>query len=267
MSRRRKLLYSLATLVLLMGGAEVVLRISFPYIRRATMPPGMIRVHVENGAMRYDPDYYWFWANRYPSHGPQETSDHIESCDSDSPCLNEYGFRRNKPMTRKKPPGIFRAMTFGDSQTHGAGVSVTDSFSAVAERALGERWEVINAAVSGFRSLNVYRYIKRHIEQYQPDVLVIDCMSYDSERDNGTIINPPDGVHGFRRFFWNSRLYYALRFIREKSRLDRPRWLDKDPNHKPDRPDNFGNHDLILEWGQERQSSDQRLPLNLTSEA
>ncbi len=225
--------------LLLLAGVEGALRLTLPVVRTATLPDTMIRAHLENPGFRYDPDLYWYWS-MLPSAAMQ---------------INEHGFRRTRPMTRAKPAGVTRAITFGDSQTLGAGVGPEESYSAVAERLLNEtegtEWEVLNAGISGFRSLNVYRLLQRRIEAYDPDMVVIDCMPYDSPRDDGALVGRPLGgvATQLQAALWQSHLYYVLRLGLEKVRPDRSRWLDRAP--LPGDALGHGNHDLIAAWGKE----------------
>jgi hypothetical protein len=236
MGRLKRLALGLVVAVVVLGAAEGALRLTLPSVRTATLPDTMIRAHLENTGFRYDPDLYWYWGI-LPSNAMQ---------------INAHGFRREKPMTQAKPAGVTRVITFGDSQTLGAGVGVEETYSAVAERTLGEGWEVLNAGISGYRSLNVYRLLQRRIEAYDPDIVLIDCMPFDSPRDDGTIVGKPIGgvATQLRAALWKSRLYYALRLGLEKVNPKRDRWLDR-----PAQPGDAlgqGNHDRILEWGAAR---------------
>jgi len=235
LSKPRKALYAGIVAALLIGGAELALRFAFPLARTASLPEGMIRVHMNVTGFRYDPDLYWYWQH-LPSPGMQ---------------INEHGFRRTKPMQAEKPRGTKRAVVLGDSQTLGAGVGPEETFSAVAERELGDDWEVLNAGISGFRSLNVYRLLQLRIQHYDPDVIVVDCMPFDSPRDDGPIHAAPLGASLVKRALWHSRIYYLVRHAVEKSRADRSRWLDVDGAFEPQNVGNHGNHDLISAWGQE----------------
>jgi lysophospholipase L1-like esterase len=235
LSKRRKLLFALLASLLVLGGAELALRLAFPVARTATLPDGMIRVHMNVAGFRYDPDLYWYW-QFLPSPGMQ---------------INEHGFRRTRPMRAKKPTGIKRAVVLGDSQTLGAGVGPEETFSAVAERELGAEWEVLNAGISGYRSLNVYRLLQRRILRFEPDVLVIDCMPFDSPRDDGPIQKAPMQSGLLKQVLWHSKIYYLLRHGVEKGRADRSRWLDVDGGFEPQNIGNHGNHDLIAAWAAE----------------
>jgi len=237
LSTGRKLAFALCVALLLFGGAEGVLRLLFPLARTATLPDGMIQVHMKGAGFRYDPDLYWYW-EFLPSPGMQ---------------INEHGFRRTAPMTAEKPPGIKRAVVLGDSQTLGAGVGAEETFTAVAEGILGDRWQILNAGISGYRSLNVYRLLQRRILRFEPDVVIINCMPFDSPRDDGPIQAAPMDAGWIKRLLWHSKIYYLLRHAVEKGRADRSRWLDVDGSFEPQNVGNHGNHDLIAAWGAEHQ--------------
>jgi hypothetical protein len=228
--------FALLTTVLFLGGLEGVLYLVMPVVRTASLPDTMIRAHLETPGFRYDPDLYWYWA-MLPSEAMQ---------------INEHGFRRVKPMTREKPDGVKRVIVFGDSQTVGAGVGPEESYSALAEAELGEGWEVLNAGISGYRTLNVLRLLQRRIEAFDPDAVVIDCMPYDSPRDDGGIQGQPIGGVGtqVRALLFRSRIYALLRIGLDKVRPDRDRWLDR--SALPGDALGHGNHQGILEWGQAR---------------
>ena len=230
----RKLVAGLLVAAAALAALEMVLRVTLPVVRTASLPDTMIRAHLSSPGFRYDADLYWYWA-MLPSAAMQ---------------INEFGFRRVRPMTVEKPAGVTRVITFGDSQTLGAGVTVDETYSAFAERELGDGWEVLDAGISGFRSLNVYRLLQLRIEAFEPDVVVIDCMPFDSPRDDGALVGTPLGGVRLREVLWQSRTYSMLRLGVERIRPTRARWLDRAP--LPGDALGHGNHDLIAEWGEER---------------
>lgn len=236
---RRRILFALGVLVGSLGLAEGVLRATLPVARRATLPNDMIQAHLEGAAFVYDPDLFWYWPDPLGSGSP----------------VNEHGFVRTKPMTIEKPAGVTRVVTFGDSQTFGAGMPADRTYSAFAEAALGEGWEVLNAGLSGYRTLNVYRLLRLRVAAFQPDAVVIDCMPYDSPRDDGTLEGTPlrsSRWDSARRLLWQSRLYYVLRLGLEVLNPNRARWLDDThPHGRPGEEKPPGNHDLIAAWGAE----------------
>ncbi|MDP2311328.1 MAG: SGNH/GDSL hydrolase family protein [Pseudomonadota bacterium] len=239
MPLRRRLVFAAILLAIVLAGGEGVLRLTLPTARRVSLPNEMIEAHLAGAAFRYDPDLYWYWPDPLGGSG--------------SP-VNQYGFVRAKPMTMEKPAGVTRVVTFGDSQTFGAGMPPEHTYSAFAEAALGEGWEVLNAGISGYRTLNVYRLLQLRIEAFDPDAIVIDCMPYDSPRDDGPIQGKRLGGTALdlaRGVLWNSRLYYVLRLGMEVANPNRPRWLDDTKPGAPMPREALGNHALIAEWGRE----------------
>ena len=234
MRTRRKILFSLVTLVSVIFGLELVLRLALPALRTATLPGQMIDTHLREGAQKYDPDLFWYW--------PKLPIDGLE--------LNKYGFRRTKPMTVGKSAGVVRVITFGDSQTWGAFHKQHQSYSGVAERQLGPGWEILNAAVPGYRSLNVYRLLQRRIERFDPDIIVVDCEPFDSQRDDGVIQELPLGAGLIKRVLWHSRIYYSLRHLVRRLRSASP--YKAPPETWQHIEEGQGNHDLIKAWGDRR---------------
>jgi hypothetical protein len=235
MSVGRRLLFAFVVTLVGVGGAELSLAVLMPALGHATMPTEMVDAHLRGGTFRYDADLGWYWPT-LPNPGAG---------------IDAHGFRRTKAVAVQKPPGIKRVITFGDSQTYGAGMTVGATYSDVAEAELGAGWEVLNSGLSGYRSMNVLRLIKLRMAAFSPDAVVIDCMPFDSPRDDGTLLTARGSWQDpVRRFFWHSRTYYAMRLALQKLDSDRPRWLDRAPTGG-EREANPGNHDLIWEWGRQ----------------
>lgn len=241
--RLRKLALGGGVTLVFFAALEGGLRLAFPLVRTATLPETVIRDHLAATAFRYDPDLYWTW-KELPGPG-QPALGQMQ--------INTFGFRRVQPMTVDKPPGVTRVFTFGDSQTLGAGVDHDATYSAVAEGALGPGWEVINAGISGYRSLNVLRLLKLRVARFSPDVVVVDCMPFDSPRDDGPLVGRPEGdlALRLRAAAFESRTLRLLRLATDKVRPDRPRWLDQDPAAVTRGRPGLGNHDLIVAWARE----------------
>ena len=224
------------TVVLIITAVEFVLRVTLPVLRTASMPGKMIQQHLQGGALAHDPDLFWYW--------PELPIPALE--------LNQHGFRRTAPMTVHRPRGVIRVVTLGDSQTWGAFHPEQQSYPAVAERTLGPGWEVLNAAVPGYRSLNVYRLLQRRVESFRPDVIVVDCMPFDSVRDDSLLHRAPLGAGLLKRVLWHSRMYYAVRHLVAEARrrsIPSPR-VPRDEVPVMDEGD--GNHDLIKAWAEAR---------------
>lgn len=241
----RRLLAGLFTAFLFLLLTEGVLRLIFPAARAVSMPAEMIASHTKGGGLSFHPDLGWYW----PS---------LPSGD-----FNAQGFRvgRNPskpnedppPTSFEKKPGTIRVVALGDSQTLGAGVTAPESWPSMAGFYLGSEWEVLNAAISGYRSLNIYRLIQLKIVAFHPDVLLIDTMPGDSPHERGPLLTPTlqeTSVQRIQRLLWYSRLYYVLRLGLEILDPHRARWLRDDPTDP--RPVNErGNQDLIAQWGKD----------------
>lgn len=233
MRRLRRAALGLAVASAVLAAVEGALRLSFPPLARASMPDAAIKAHIGTGAFRYDPELFWDWPS-LPEPGAE---------------INAQGFRRPEPTSVRKPEGTTRVVTLGDSQTFGVGLRPEATYSGVAERALGEGWEVLNAGVPGYRSLNVYRLLRGRVGAFSPDILVVDCMPFDSPRDTGADAE----LHGIRAALWRLRLYWVLRMVVERADSDRPRWLDQTRHGEAlRRGQGYGNHDLIAAWAEAR---------------
>ncbi|MCB9745947.1 MAG: hypothetical protein H6740_25455 [Alphaproteobacteria bacterium] len=197
----------------------------------------MLERHLRSTTFVYDPDLFWYWSVL-----PENNIG-----------LNADGFRRREPMTQAKPAGITRALAFGDSQTYGAGLEVADTWPLQAEAALGEDWEVLNAGISGYRTLNIHRLLRLRMADYDPDYILVDCMPFDSERDHGGLSARGRASASARlsALLWSSRLYYATRLLMEKLNPNRPRWLDRAPELLRHEDLGLGNHDLIAQWAED----------------
>ncbi|MCB9766128.1 MAG: hypothetical protein H6739_40505 [Alphaproteobacteria bacterium] len=234
-----KLLLGAMTAALVLALGEGLLRLVYPTVARVTLPNRMMEEHLRGATFTYDPELFWYW----PSLPVPHTG------------VNAHGFRREAPMTMEKPPGVTRAIVFGDSQTFGAGLPPDQAYAAVAERALGEGWEVLNAGISGYRTLNVLRLLQVRIEPYAPDVIVIDCMPFDSPRDTGVREGASQYATSWqsraKALLWHSRIYYSLRLLMEKLNPERSRWLDQAPSRVHHEDLGLGNHDRIATWARD----------------
>jgi hypothetical protein len=98
--------------------------------------------------------------------------------------INSRGFRSDREYTYAKPPGTYRVLCLGDSQTQGFECHQDRTYSQVLERTLaasGRRVEVINAGVSGFGTAESLVFLEQEGLRYQPDAVVL-----------GFFVNDPD---------------------------------------------------------------------------
>ena len=98
--------------------------------------------------------------------------------------INNQGMRANYDYGYKKPEGVKRIISLGDSFTIGYEVDFEKCFSSVLERDLnasGLKVEVLNCGVSGFSNAEQYLYLKRELLRYDPDLVVVSFFGNDLE--------------------------------------------------------------------------------------
>jgi lysophospholipase L1-like esterase len=93
---------------------------------------------------------------------------------------------RNYRHTRQKPPGLFRVLCIGDSQTFGAGVFIQEALPARLEPLLNRAaWnkqvEVVNDGVSGYALYDEWHHYILRSHHYEPDLLLIILSENDAE--------------------------------------------------------------------------------------
>jgi len=94
--------------------------------------------------------------------------------------FNSAGFR-DIEHDIKKPRGVTRVVVIGDSVTVGYGVKAADIFASQVVRFLGDRFEVVNIAMSGTNSPQVVHLLEAEGLTYQPDVVVMNLVLNDCD--------------------------------------------------------------------------------------
>lgn len=98
---------------------------------------------------------------------------------------NKYGHRGSE-HGEKKDSGKVRIMFLGDSFTEGSQVNEEELFTTIIERA-NPQWEVINAGVGGYGTVQEYLYLMNEGLRFNPDLVVLmvyendfsdNCLSY-----------------------------------------------------------------------------------------
>ncbi len=95
---------------------------------------------------------------------------------------NNKGFRAEKDFDYKKPEGIIRILSLGDSHTQGYEVRQEFTFSSIIEKYLkarGNTTEVINAGVSGFSTAEELLFLENEGIKYEPDFVVLGFYAND----------------------------------------------------------------------------------------
>ena len=89
--------------------------------------------------------------------------------------INSHGLR-DREFSHEKPEGVRRILGIGDSFTFGYGVNLDDCYLKQLERELnqsGDKWEVINAGVTGYNMWQYIAYFQHYGYRYEPDLVTI----------------------------------------------------------------------------------------------
>ena len=218
----RKFVFAALTTLLVLGATEVTVRLASDTVAKATIPADEILAHTQSTSMERNPLLGWV---HQPLPDPSNG-------------INTMGWRYPEELT-KQPPG-WRAFAMGDSQTYGAGVDSEQSYPAIAQaalRAVAPQAQLINAACSGYGSLQALRQIREQLHPFNPDLYIVDARPFDQPRDE--LVPPVDGT--IQRLLFHSRLYYLMRVAIEEQRQQTERMGG--PQRK--NTDN-GNHKAIV---------------------
>ena len=140
---------------------------------------------------------------KHPNQNPMELLNdlsflkHIVIPDNQSKhFINSDGFR-SPEISENKPSNTFRVFVVGGSTTYGSGVNDANTIPSLLQKKLDEKnyaqtIEVINAGVSGARSVEEIKLIKEKLLNFAPDLII----AYDGYNDiksyYGENIDPED---------------------------------------------------------------------------
>lgn len=237
----RKLVFAFITLIVVLGSTELLLRLLTRSWGQASIPSESVLAHVRDGTMKYHEELGWVRAEL-----PQPRNG-----------INAEGFRY-ADLPKEKAPGTWRAFALGDSQTYGAGVQAQETWPARAESQLRElhpdaKIELVNAGISGYSSLQALRLIRSKLLQWSPDLVIIDCRTYDSPRD--LYVPRPSGLTApLERAFFHFRTYYVLRLLVDRSTGAWGRRMTPTSQERsaPQIGERYGSHGDLLALGRER---------------
>jgi len=121
-------------------------------------------------------------------------------------------FRGVREVSERKPPGVFRIITTGDSCCWGAPVPDNATFSAVLERILRRRYgadrvEVLNAGVVGYNSGQVTALVQDTLSHFAPDVVIYYGTGEGAELRGESLV---PSLENYRRWFFRSRAFLLL---------------------------------------------------------
>ena len=96
--------------------------------------------------------------------------------------------RRDRPVARAKPEGVFRLAVLGDSYAEAREVELDRTFWAVAEgeleRCLGRKVEVLNFGVSGYGTAQELQTLRTRVWEWSPDAVLVLFLPYNDLRNN-----------------------------------------------------------------------------------
>jgi hypothetical protein len=97
---------------------------------------------------------------------------------------NSFGLR-DRDYASRKPHGVLRRiLVLGDSMTFAEGVEAEETYPKVLERALLNRYEVINAAIRGYGTDQELLLFEKLIPVYHPDVVLLAVFTVNDFDDN-----------------------------------------------------------------------------------
>lgn len=125
--------------------------------------------------------------------------------------INSLGMR-DVERSREKPPGVFRILGLGDSHMFGWAVDRDETFLAVLERLLherfpGRRFEVMNLAVPGYNTVQETETFVRRVGELDPDLVIVNYVHNDMDLPNFLAERPN---------LWTLRKSYLLQLIRRR---------------------------------------------------
>ncbi len=200
-SLSRRLLFSLVPVAVLLGGAEIGLRMAgWPE------PDG---TYAHNSV-------YWVTdpglrGKAFPH--PEESAEFSVSTD-------QLGLRAPQHAV-DKPAGVHRIMTLGCSTTFGWGVDDEETYPSVLERlarADGKvKTEVINGGQPGYTSFQGRWLWGSVLDDYAPDVVLIGYVVQDARKaaysDKSQAVLQQDARYLKDHFFYRFRTYLGLRSV------------------------------------------------------
>ncbi len=166
----RRLLFSVAMFVIVLGTAELAARfLGTAAIELASSPLPL----AEEGAPNLLGNPYLLWEMSPGLRQEMEIDVHI----------NRYGLRGTE-WELDKPEGIRRVMAVGDSSVYGFGVHDDQVFTAFLDQALGDKVQVLNSAVPGYSTYQIINLLEIRSLAFQPDLLIVASLWSDNNFDS-----------------------------------------------------------------------------------
>ena len=120
--------------------------------------------------------------------------------------INSMGMR-DRERSLQKPPNTFRIVSLGDSHTFGWGVRQEESYPAVLEKLLTDKYpqrkfEVMNFGVPGYNTVQEVHAFLEKAQKLSPDLVIINFVLNDMDLPNFLAI-PPDPLSLEKSFLWD----------------------------------------------------------------
>lgn len=197
----RRVIFSLVPLVVLMGGAEIGLRVV-----------GWPR---PDGSFTHNTPYWVLDPNLH-----EQPFAHPETGTTFAVTTDPNGLRAPiHPVD--KPPGHWRVMALGCSTTFGWGVDDAESYPArlevLAHDAGYDQVEVINGGQPGYTTFQALWLWDRTLRAYQPDVVLLGYVIQDARKaaytDESQAVLQQDNRYLKTHVLYRSRVYLGLRSL------------------------------------------------------
>lgn len=156
----RRSLFSLCATLIFFMAAELTVRALNLVGRPSRQAPGI--AGEEEQSIIDDPQLFW----RFRPSQDMEGDERIYR-------INALGLRDGE-VTLPKPPGEYRILSLGESTTFGAGVSLEETYTKVAESLLRQAYpqvRTINAGIGAYTSFQCIKYLEIEGPRLQPDMV------------------------------------------------------------------------------------------------
>ncbi len=212
-SRIRGLIFAVIIIAVILSGLEGGARLLEAYVLKppSTLPerPGWQTEYFRSMFDWHEPDPHLLWRFKANLNNPLivTNSRHLLG-----PKIESH-----------KPPYTYRVLILGDSSPVGLGLASRQlTFGERLRYLLEKHWsgrktiEIVNAAVSGYSSEQMVRYLERHGWDYEPDLVVLYCGNNDASI-SGTWTDrdllSAQRLVGLRSLLAHSSLYRVMRDI------------------------------------------------------
>jgi lysophospholipase L1-like esterase len=209
------------------------------YTVRAAGADDWRRFHITDDSFReVDPVLFWKPIRRFP--------------------YNSQRFKGPESVV-PKPNGIFRVMTYGDSNTDGParGAWPEELHKKLQERSGTVNFEVLNAGVAGYSSYQGLLRIREEIDIFTPDLLLVSFGWNDLPTATGKgdkfFVAPTQVLVSIQRVLLKYRLYLVLKYYFAPHLSEQTAVLPSEAQARVPFDDYIDNISAILQLGQERQ--------------